>query len=82
MNPNVYYDRVYEKFAVNLRSVEFKKGKGKWSHRVDDAFRAQGKALTDRMKVAVKTEVAEAIAADPRLAIHEQRSKVLVALVS
>jgi len=67
--PSVYFDAVKDRFDVSLRGSRFRSARNKWTRRVEEVFKQQGKTLTDRMKAEVKFLVAQAVAAKPEIAL-------------
>lgn len=82
LDPDVYTKEIVNSFGVNLNSKEFRKAGKKWSDRVSDTFRSQGKQFDPRVKAAVKRTVAEAVVTNGQKALHPQRSTALIALIS
>ncbi|MEU3842119.1 AAA family ATPase [Streptomyces sp. NPDC028635] len=67
-------------FGISLDVDEFKKGRAKWSTRLDDAFRRQGKIFDKDAELIAKGIVARAVASNPKNALHPQRATSLEAL--
>ncbi len=76
-----YVDIIRDQFGVNLEANEFR-GNKKWSDRVADCFRAQGKQWSATMEKKVKFAVANALPEDPNVALNEHKRSSLDALVS
>ncbi|WP_420169756.1 ATP-dependent nuclease [Streptomyces violaceoruber] len=77
---SVYKREVEELFGVSLDVDEFKKGRAKWSTRLDGAFRRQGRIFDKDAEFTAKGIVARAIASDPKHAFQSERATSLVAL--
>lgn len=76
-----YAEAVFLEFGVNLDVTEFR-GSKKWSDRVADCFRSQGKQWNDTMEKRVKLCVAEAVPSDPAVALNQHKRSSIDALVS
>jgi putative ATP-dependent endonuclease of the OLD family len=72
----LYSGLLQNKYGVSTMSPKFK-GKQKWSSRLRDAFKHQGKPWSDSMQMKVKADIAELVEADPSAALNShQRSAV------
>jgi putative ATP-dependent endonuclease of the OLD family len=78
---SIYKDIVLTSFGVNLDCSEFK-GNRKFSHRIEDAFRAQGKLLQPKDLENLKFVVAQAVAKNPAAALDPQKSTPIYSLIS
>ena len=78
---NVYKDVILDEFGVNINVTEFR-GNKKWSDRMADCFRAQGKQWNDTMEKRVKLAVANAIPEDANLALNSHKRSCIDAIVS
>lgn len=78
---NVYEDIVLDEFGVNVNVAEFR-GNKKWSDRMADCFRSQGKQWNDTMEKRVKLAVANAIPEDANLALNSHKRSCIDAIVS
>lgn len=76
-----YADAVLSEFGVNLNVTEFR-GSKKWSDRVADCFRSQGKQWSDTMEKRVKLCVAEALPGDAAVALNQHKRSSVDALVT
>lgn len=76
-----YEKAVLSEFGVKLNVNEFR-GNRKWSDRVADCFRSQGKPWTETMEKQVKLCVAEAIPSDPAAALNKHKRSSIDALVT
>lgn len=76
-----YSVAVFSEFGVDLNVPEFR-GNKKWSDRVADCFRSQGKCWTDTMEKRVKLCVAETIPSDPAVALNQHKRSSIDALVA
>ncbi|MFF8727255.1 ATP-dependent endonuclease [Streptomyces sp. NPDC015171] len=77
---NLYKAKVEGFFGVSLDVDEFKKGRAKWSTRLDGTFRRQGKIFDREAELNAKGIVARAIAANPKGAFHSQQATSLDSL--
>lgn len=75
-----YEQVIQETFGVSLNVPEFRNN-NKWSDRVANCFRAQGKPWNDKMEKRVKLAVANAISADPTHALNQHKCTSINALV-
>lgn len=75
-----YADSINTEFGVDLHAAEFR-GNKKWSDRVADCFRSQGKQWTATVEKRVKLCVAEALPSDPALALNSHKRSCIDALV-
>lgn len=76
-----YIDVVHAEFGVDLNVVEFRNSK-KWSDRVADCFRTQGKQWNATIEARVKTCVAESLSPDPDAVLNLHKRSSIDALVS
>lgn len=76
-----YVDAVRQEFGVDLNTPEFRNSK-KWSDRVADCFRTQGKQWGDAMEKRVKLCVATALPTDPAIALNQHKRSSIDALVA
>lgn len=76
-----YAGAVLSEFGVDLSVAEFR-GSKKWSDRIADCFRSQGKQWNDTVEKRVKLCVAEAIPSDPTNALNQHKRSSIDALVS
>lgn len=76
-----YTEAVLSEFGVDLNVAEFR-GSKKWSDRVANCFRSQGKQWNDTIEKRVKFCVAEALPADPSAALNQHKRSSIDALVS
>lgn len=75
-----YKAAVLEEFGVDLDVSEFR-GQKKWSDRIADCFRAQGKQWSDIIEKRVKLCVANAISMDPSVSLNQHKRSAVDALV-
>lgn len=90
-SPNAEFEDCFEKtayagailseFGVDLNVTEFR-GNRKWSDRVADCFRSQGKQWNDTMEKRVKLCVAESLPANPAVALNQYKRSSIDALVT
>ena len=78
---DVYEDVILNEFGVNINVSEFR-GNKKWSDRIADCFRAQGKQWNDTMEKRVKLAVANTIPDDVNLALNPHKRSCIDAVVS
>lgn len=81
LEKSAYAEAVLSEFGVNLNVAEFR-GSKKWSDRVADCFRSQGKQWNDTTEKRVKLCVAEAVPSDPASALNQHKRSSIDALVS
>lgn len=81
LEKSAYSEAVFTEFGVNLNIAEFR-GNKKWSDRVADCFRSQGKQWNDAMEKRVKLCVAEAIPENPSVALNQYKRSSIDALVA
>lgn len=81
LNKEAYTSAVFDEFGVNLDVREFR-GNKKWSDRVADCFRSQGKQWNDTIEKRVKLCVASSIPDNPSLAFNEHKRSSIDALVT
>jgi hypothetical protein len=67
-SPSAYEDVMKNKYGVSLKAPEFSSAK-KWSVRMKETFKRQGKSWDDLIEIEVKASVARAIAANPSNAL-------------
>jgi predicted ATP-dependent endonuclease of OLD family len=68
IDPNLYMNAIKAGFGVTVESGKFKSSK-KWSDRMSEVFRQQGKQWNDRAKGKAKRVIAELIEAQPDKAL-------------
>ncbi len=76
-----YTEAVLSEFGVDLNVTEFRNNK-KWSDRVADCFRSQGKQWNDTTEKRVKLCVAEALPSDAAIALNQHKRSSVDALVT
>lgn len=76
----VYEHDVLDELGVDLTSSKFR-GRDKWSERIRTTFIDQGKPWNDKVLRQVKNIVAQAIAKDPKTALHQYKRNSIDALV-
>ena len=79
-NKAAYADAVRTEFGVNLNVTEFR-GNQKWSDRIANCFRSQGKQWGDLMEKRVKLCVANALSPDPSQSLNQHKRSSIDALV-
>lgn len=78
---DAYSAVVLDKFGVNLNCSEFR-GHEKWSDRLSNCFRSQGKPWSDSVEKKVKFEVATGLPEDPQQALNSHKRSAIDALAS
>lgn len=81
LEKTAYAGAILLEFGVDLNVTEFR-GNKKWSDRVADCFRSQGKQWNDTMEKRVKLCVAESLPADPAVALNQYKRSSIDALVT
>lgn len=81
LEKTAYAGAILLEFGVDLNVTEFR-GNKKWSNRVADCFRSQGKQWNDTMEKRVKLCVAESLPADPAVALNQYKRSSIDALVT
>lgn len=76
-----YAEAIFSEFGVDLNVAEFR-GNKKWSDRVADCFRSQGKQWNDTMEKRVKLCVATALPSNAELALDTHKRSSIDALVT
>lgn len=77
----LYAGMLLTKYGVSTQSPKFK-GRNKWSDRVKEVFKHQGKTWSDQIEMRVKYDVAELVAASPEKALNEHKRSSFDALVA
>lgn len=80
-NQNAYSQLVRNAYGVDLTLAKFRSNK-KWSVRMREAFKGQGKLWNDQVEKELKWRVAQAILTDPTSALDPNRQGPIDALVS
>lgn len=80
-NKNFYETILLQQFGVRIDVREFRSNK-KWSDRIADCFRSQGKPWNDTIEKRVKYVVAESVPNDDRVALNSNKRSSIDALVS
>jgi hypothetical protein len=79
-NEALYSNMLLNRYGVSTASPKFK-GTAKWSDRLRDTFRHQGKLWSDQIEAKVKAEVAELVDANPVAALNAHKRSSLDALI-
>lgn len=79
-NKNFYEAILYEQFGVRIDVREFRSNK-KWSDRIADCFRSQGKPWTEGIEKKVKYAIAESVPSDDNIALNPHKRSSIDALV-
>jgi hypothetical protein len=77
----LYSSMIQNKYGVSTLSPKFK-GKKKWSDRLRDTFRHQGKPWSDSLEAKVKADVAELVESNPKTALNLHKRNAFDALVT
>jgi len=77
---SLYAAMLLNKYGVSTQIAKFK-GASKWSDRLREAFRHQGKPWSDQIKARIKADVADLVEANTVGAINAHRKSALDALV-
>ena len=77
---SAYKDAIQNEFGVNLSVTEFRSNR-KWSDRVADCFRSQGKTWNENMEKRVKLCVATNLPANDNTALNQHKRSFVDALV-
>lgn len=80
-NENLYAKMLFNKHGVSTASPKFK-GTAKWSDRLRETFRHQGKLWSDQIKARIKLDVAELVEANPAIALNQHKRSSFDALVT
>ena len=78
---DAYSESIRNEYGVNLNVQEFR-GHSKWSDRIANCFRSQGKQWSDTIEKRVKFTVANSLPADPALAFNIHKRSSIDALVN
>ena len=78
---NTYQDLIFDEFGVNINVAEFRSNK-KWSDRMADCFRSQGKQWNDAMEKRVKLAVASVVPEDANITLNPHKRSCIDAVVS
>ena len=81
IKPKVYMEAIQDKYGVLLTVDEFRNNKKKWSDRLRDVFRSQGKYWDERIEREVKTLVADIVSEQGISCLHAQRRGSVEALI-
>ena len=77
----LYSPMLLNKYGVSTQSPKFK-GRAKWSDRLRDAFKHQGKPWSDQIEARVKEDVGELVEASAGNALNAHRKSCIDALVT
>ena len=67
-----YEELVKNLYRVTLKSPKFKTKK-KWSDRMRDVFRLQGKRWNDQVEMELKRKIAELVSNNPETVLHDKK---------
>lgn len=79
-DPSIYTDLVKNLYRITLESPKFK-SKKKWSERMRDVFRQQGKRWNGQVEMELKKRIAEAIANQPKDVLNENKRSAIDGLI-
>lgn len=77
----IYSSMLQNRYGVSTLHPKFK-GNGKWSDRLANAFKHQGKPWSDQIEAKVKSEVAELVEANPSTALNVHKRSSFDALIA
>lgn len=80
LDESLYATMLQNRYGVSVLSPKFK-GKAKWSERLGSAFKHQGKPWSDKIKAAVKADVADMVDSNPSSALNPHKRTSLDALI-
>jgi hypothetical protein len=80
LDENLYATMLQNRYGVSTLSPKFK-GNSKWSDRLREAFKHQGKPWSDTIEAKVKADVAELVVASPATALNAHKRNSFDALV-
>lgn len=80
LNLSIYKDKINEDYGVNLDCSEFKNSR-KWSDRVEQAFRSQGKQWNKSVESRVKFTVANCVKENPEDSLNSHKRGSIDALI-
>lgn len=80
-NKVAYEQIMIDEFGIHLNVMEFR-GNAKWSDRIANCFRSQGKQWGDLVQNRVKIAVATVLPADPNQALNQHKRSSIDALVT
>lgn len=78
-NKDIYEQNLFDEFGVSL-TAGFR-GNGKWSDRIANCFKANGKQWNDPVQKMVKLAVANSVPADPAIALNPHKQTSIESLV-
>lgn len=78
---NLYTNLLMNKYGVSTASPKFK-GNQKWSVRMGETFKHQGKPWSDVLKARVKTDISDLAASNPAMAMNAHKRSSFDALVA
>lgn len=81
LDVNVYEEALKNGYGIDIPDSFFK-ARNKWSDRMQQQFKSQGRMWTDAVKLEVKHTVANAVAKKPKHALNEHRASCITTLVS
>lgn len=79
-NVDLYSSMLQNKYGVSILSPKFR-GNGKWSQRLKETFRSQGKTWSSQIESKIKADVSELVSANPQNALNQHKRTSFDALV-
>lgn len=80
IDPNIYIDEIFKETGVMLEPDKFHTNK-KWSSNVELQFKSNGKILSKKTKIKIKSIVSNCVVKAPQQALHETHRAAIDALV-
>jgi len=77
----LYASMIHNSYGVSIQSPKFS-GTKKWSDRLRDTFKHQGKMWSDATEMKVKSAIADLVVANPSTAVNTFKKNILDALVT
>jgi putative ATP-dependent endonuclease of the OLD family len=78
---DLYAAKILNQYGVTLESPKFKNNK-KWSERMRDTFKQQGKQWDEKYEMEIKKAVSELVASNPAVALNQHKRSSIDALVA
>lgn len=82
INYKIYLAEVLNKFGIDLQEKSFRNGKSKWSRRISQCFRVNGRPWNEDIEKEVKKIVCDAVKRDPDNALTPQSNKIVRNLIT
>jgi len=81
LDVDLYRGAIEKSYRVSLQSSKFRSNNKKWSDRLRDVFRQQGKTWNGRVEKDLKAKVSEAVAARPATALNDHKREAFDAFI-